>query len=163
MSPKVKPQIIQTVASMYVSAAVKRVSGHSAGQNNNSQCVCDKLYSGHALRVQAPQVFDGIWCISPRFKPQIIQTVASMYVSAAGQRVSWNLAGQNDHSQCICDQLNGKHAVWEQVPQVVDGIWCISPKFITKIIKTVASMYVSAAGKRVSGISAGQNDHNQCI
>ena len=109
---------------MYISAAGTWVSNR------------DKLYSGHALRKQVPQVFDRIWCISPMFKPRIIETVASMYLSAAGKRVSGNSAGQNDNSQCICDKLHRGHALREQVPQVFDGIWCISPQFKPQIIKT---------------------------
>ena len=106
-SPKFKTQIIKTVASMYVSAVGKRVSGNSAGQDDNSQCICDKLYYGHALRVRHRKWY---LVLSPKFKTQIIKTVASMYISAAGKRVSGNSAGQNDNSQCICDKLYCGHA-----------------------------------------------------
>ena len=62
MSSKFKPQIIKTVASMYISAAGNQVPGNSAGQNENSRCICDKLYGGHALREQVPQVVDDGIC-----------------------------------------------------------------------------------------------------
>ena len=128
---------------MYISAAGKQVSGIWAGQNDNSQCICDKLYSGHARSEQVPQVDDGIWCISPKFKAQIIKTVASMYISAARKQVSGILAGQNDKSQCNCDKMYSGHARRERVPQVDDGIWYISPKFKPQILKIIASMYTS--------------------
>ena len=104
---------------------------------------------------------DGIWCISPKFKPQIIKTVASMYISAAGKQESVHWKGQKDNSQCICDKLYCGHAWRDHVLQVVDGIWCISPKFKPQIIK--ASMYISASGKQVSGYWEGQNNNSQCI
>ena len=62
MSPKFKPQIIMTVAFMYISAAGKHVSGNLSGQNDNSMCIYDKLYSGHALREQVLQVIDDEIC-----------------------------------------------------------------------------------------------------
>ena len=55
------PQIFKTVASMYISAAGNQVSGKSAGQNENCMCICDKLYCGHALRVQAPKMVSGAY------------------------------------------------------------------------------------------------------
>ena len=93
---------------------------------------------------------DSIWCISPHFKSQIMKTVASMYISAAGKQVSEYREGQNDNSQCICDKQYCGHASREQVPQVVDGIWCISPMVILQIIKTVASMYIYICLKQSS-------------
>ena len=60
--------------------------------------------------------------MSFRFKPQIIKTVASMYISAAGNQGSGNSAGQNDNCKCIMyDKMYCGHAQTEQVPQVVDG------------------------------------------
>ena len=106
---------------------------------------------------------DGIWCISPKVKPQISKTVASMYICAAGKQVSGNLAGYNGNSQCICDKMNSKHVLWEQVPQVVDGIWCISPKFKPQLSKTVASMCICAVGKQVSENPAGLKVNSRCI
>ena len=141
----------------------KQVSRNSGGQNDNSRCIRGKLYYRHAFREQVLQVVDGNWCISPKFKPQIIKTVASMYIYAAGKHVSGNSAGLNVKSRCIIDKLCRGHALREQVPRVVDGIWCISPKFKPQLIKTMASMYISAAGKQVSGNSAGQNENSRCI
>ena len=131
--------------------------------NVNCRSICDQMYSGHAQSEQEPQVVDGIWCISPKFKPQITRTVASMYISAAGQPDSDNSAGQNDNSHYMCDKHYNGHALREQVPQVVDGNGCKSSMFKPQIIKTVASMYIFAAVKPFSGNSAGQNDNSRCI
>ena len=45
-----------------------------------------------------------------------------MDISAAGNLVSGNWAGQNENIMCICDKLYCGHALGEQVSQVVDGI-----------------------------------------
>ena len=64
---------------------------------------------------------DGIWCISPRFKPQIIKTVASIYISAAGKQVSRKLAGKNETdgayvTNCTMDMKGGSmHNKWLMV------------------------------------------------
>ena len=80
ISPKVKTHIIKTVASMYTSAAGKQVARNSASHNDNRWCIFGNMNYGHALRERK---VDGIWCISPKVKPQIIKSEASMYTSAA--------------------------------------------------------------------------------
>ena len=111
MPAKLNSLQIKTVASMYISAADKQVSGKSADLNDDGQCICDKLYCGHARSGQVLHVINGIWCISPMLNSQIMKTVASMYISAADKQVSGNLAGLNDDCQCICDELFlGGHA-----------------------------------------------------
>ena len=51
---------------MYISAAGNQVSGKSEGQNENSMCICDKLYCEHALTEQVPQEVDGIRAIAKK-------------------------------------------------------------------------------------------------
>ena len=148
---------------MYIFTVGKQVSENSASQNDKSQCICNKLYCDHVWKEQVRQVVDGIWCISPKFKPQIIQTVALMHIYTASKQVSGNSAGLIGNNQGICNKQYFGHVWKEQVRQVVDGIWCISPKFKPEIIQTVVSMYIFSAGKQVSGNSAGQNDKSQCI
>ena len=62
---------------------------------------------------------DDICCIPSRLKPQIIKTVALMYISAANKQVEGNLGGQNNNNQYICDKPYSGHAQNEQVPHVV--------------------------------------------
>ena len=110
MSPKFKPQIIKNVASMYISATGNQVSGISAGPNESSMCICDKLYCGHALREQVTQVVYGINASRQSSNLKKRNTVASMDLSAAGNLVSGNLTGKNESSMCICDKLYCGHA-----------------------------------------------------
>ena len=109
---------------MYIFAADKQVYKNLAGQNNNNQYICDKLYFGHAQNEQVPHVVvDDICCIPSKLKPQIIKTVASMYIFAADKQVYGNLPGHNDNNQCICVNPYSGHAQNEQVPhEVVDDI-----------------------------------------
>ena len=84
--------------------------------------------------------------------------MAFLYISAAGKQVSGSYMGQNDNIQSIGIKLYCGHARRKQVPHVVDGVWCIPPQLNAHIIKTVAFLYISAAGKQVTGSYTGQNN-----
>ena len=70
---------------------------------------------------------------------------------------------QNEHNRGICNRLYRGHAQNEQFMYVVEGIKCIQPKFNSQMLMLGASIFRSAAVKQVFEISAGQNDHFQCI
>ena len=82
---KFNSQMIKIVAFMYISG--KQVSGNSGGQNDNSRCICDKMYIRHAQGEQWSVVVDGTWCIPLKFNHQKIKPIASMFKRASSNQV----------------------------------------------------------------------------
>ena len=75
--------------------------------------------------------------VSGAFSPSSIlecSTVASVYISAAGKRVSEMLEAKNNSSQLICKKMCCGHAWSEQLVSVVEDNRCIQPKFSSKCL-----------------------------
>ena len=77
-----------TVASMLISAAGNQVIEKSAGQNDQSQSICDKMYTGNAWSEHLLYVVEGVMCIQPKFDSQMLMALASMFITAAVNQVS---------------------------------------------------------------------------
>ena len=89
---KFNSQMIKIVAFMYISG--KQVLGNSGGQNDNSRCICDKLYIRHAQGEQLSVVVDVTLCIPLKFNHQKIKPIASMFKLAFSKQVLWKDNGQ---------------------------------------------------------------------
>ena len=134
IQPLFSSQMLMKQASKYITAAGKHVSDSLEGPNDKTERISAKLYCGHARSDLLPQVVEGVRCIQPLFSSQMLMTVASKYVSAAGKHVSDTLGGPNDDTQCISANLYCGHARSDLLPQVVEGISAFSHCSVLKCL-----------------------------